>query len=597
LIQSCEGKTHSVKGLGFFLPAKQQLRVSADFPERNIRIRENLQSSAVEIQEIGMTQAPRPPSETGFARKQIVLGLITVFSLYFIMNFFIQTLGIARPRMAADLNGMSLYAWSISIPSLAAAFVTLLFSKFSDMYGRRFMLLICMILFLAGTIWSALAPTFVILIAGNTLSRLGNGALAPLLYSVLGDMFAPVERSKWVGLLHAPQGFLALFGPTLGGWFVDNLSWRHLYWMGVPLLILGLLMVPIGVPATAKKVDRKIDVQGSILVAVASSATILGLSFAGTTYPWASPPVISLLGVALLFWVLFFRAEGRADEPIMDPQVFRNRTFLTVAASGMLSFVGLMAMMMYYPIFLQGVQGISVMRSGQILTPLTVLMAFMGVPAGFILAKTKRYKWMYITGYGLLTAVIFGIVFFDSETPVFVAVLAATLAGLGLGTIPTINTLVVQWAVPKRLLGASMGAIFFSITMGMAIAPAVLGPVMNVAYANKLEATLPAGLHQFADKAAITALGDPKALLSPTAMKALENTFAKKGIYGNDLFRQTVKAIRTSMEAGLRGVFLLGAVTMLISFLLILTIPEVSMDAVIEDKKAPQPAVAGKAAG
>jgi len=194
---------------------------------------------------------------------------------------------------------------------------------------------------------------------------------------------------------------------------------------------------------------------------------------------------------------------------------------------------------------------------------------------------------MYVSGYGLLTAVIFGIVFFDSETPIFVAVLAAALAGLGLGVIPTINTLVVQWAVPKRLLGASMGAMFFSITLGTAIAPAVLGPVMNTTYAKKLETTLPAGLHQLADQATITALSDPKVLLSPAAMKALETTFAKEGNYGSDLFRQTVEAIRTSMEAGLRGVFLLGAVTMLISFLLILTVPEISMDAVVEDKKMP----------
>ena len=124
-----------------------------------------------------MTQTPWPPPETGFSPKQIVLGLITIFSLQFTMSFFLQTLGIARPRMAADLNGMSLYAWSLSIPSLAAAFIMLLFSKFSDMYGRRLMLLICMILFLAGTIWSALAPTYVILIAGETLSRLGTGLL------------------------------------------------------------------------------------------------------------------------------------------------------------------------------------------------------------------------------------------------------------------------------------------------------------------------------------------------------------------------------------------------------------------------------------
>jgi MFS family permease len=413
-----------------------------------------------------MTQAQHPSSGTGLTRKQIVLGLISIFVLYFTLSFFMQAFGIARPRMAADLNGMALYSWSLSIPGLAAAFVTLLFSKFSDLYGRRFMLMICMILSIAGTVCSALAPTYVILIAGDTLSRLGTGALLPLLYSVLGDMFEPVPRSQWVGLLRIPQGILALLGPTIGGWFVDNLSWRHLYWLGVPFLVICLFMVPVGVPSAGRAANRKIDVRGAILVAVASSATILGLSFAGTTYPWASPHIIGLLGIALLFWVLFFGAEGHAEEPIMDPQVFRNRTFLTVSVSGMLSFIGLTAMMMYYPIYLQGVKGISAMQSGQILTPFTFLMAFIGLPTGFILAKTKRYKWMYVSGYGLLTAAILGIVFFDAGTPVFMAVLAATLAGLGLGTIPTLNTLVVQWAVPKRLLGASMGALFFSITLG-----------------------------------------------------------------------------------------------------------------------------------
>ncbi|MBP1625425.1 MAG: putative drug transport protein, partial [Acidobacteria bacterium] len=443
-----------------------------------------------------MRQAPPFPAELKFTQKQIFLGLITVFSIYIVMSFSVQTILIARPRMAADLNGMALYAWSISIPSLAAAFVTLLFSKFSDMYGRRKMLLISMVIYLAGTICSALSPTYPILIAANTVSRVGNGALFPLVFAVLGDMYPPAERSKWVGLLNIPQGFFALFGPTLGGWFVDNMSWRHLYWMAVPLIVLCLLIIPAGVPLQARKAASKIDVRGAILVAVASSATILGLSFAGTTYPWGSIQVIGLLGIALIFWVLFFRAEGNADEPIMDPQVFRNRTFLTVAVAALLSSFGLSGMMMYYPIFLQGVQGISVMRSGQILTPFSVLVAFVGVPTGFILAKTKRYKWMYIVSYGILSVVMTGIIFFDSETPTYMAVLAAALAGVGLGAIPTVNTLVVQWAVPKRLLGVSLGAIFFSITMGMAISPAVLGSVMNTSYAEKLKVTLPSGLNQ-----------------------------------------------------------------------------------------------------
>jgi hypothetical protein len=188
------------------------------------------------------------------------------------------------------------------------------------------------------------------------------------------------------------------------------------------------------------------------------------------------------------------------------------------------------------------------------------------------------------------------IIFFDAETPIYVGFLAAALSGLGLGAIPTINTLVVQYAVPKRLLGVAMGAIFFNLQMGTAIAPAVLGSVNNMAYAKKLAVSLPAELSHFADKATISALGDPKALLSPAAMKSLEMTFKKAGSSGNELFLQTVDAIRSAMAAGLKSVFLLGAITMLIAFLLILRVPEISMDAVVEDKKqqpvpAEEPAV------
>jgi MFS family permease len=161
--------------------------------------------------------------------------------------------------------------------------------------------------------------------------------------------------------------------------------------------------------------------------------------------------------------------------------------------------------------------------------------------------------------------------------------LATTLAGLGLGAIPTVNTLVVQYAVPRRLLGVSLGAIFFSITMGMAIAPAVLGSIMNVSYAANLRATLPGELHQFADAETMTALGDPKALLSPRAMMELEAAFEEAGGKGKELLKRTVEAIRASLEKGVRSVFIFGAATMLISFLLILTVPEVSMDAVVED--------------
>jgi MFS family permease len=521
-----------------------------------------------------------PPAQYDYDRKHIVYGLAAIFLVYGTMAYFIQSLNIARPKMAADLNGMELYSWSVSIPGLVSAFVTLIFGKLSDMYGRRIMLLISVIFALLGSFLSVFSPNFVFLIFASSIGAFGTGAMMPLVFAVVGDMFPPVERSKWIGLLQVPMGIAALFGPALGGWFADTLGWRYVFWSTVPLLILCLILVPIGVPRPITQgPKRKIDIRGCTLVILASSTTIIGVSLAGANYPWASVQIIGLLGISLIFWILFIRAEHGVDEPILDPLVLRNRSFNTVAASSFLSFFGQMGMMMYFPMFLQGVQGISATRSGWIFTPYSVLMAFIGVPVGFVLAKFKRYKWMYIVGFAILTADMFGVIFLTEESPVLFSWLASTLAGLGLGAIPTVNTMVVQNAVPKRLLGAAMGAIFFCLMMGVAISPAFLGTAMNATYAETLADSLPEGLKQVADEATMASLVDSQVLLSKQKMTELEDKFVKMGSGGQALFQETVAALRTSLEAGLRSVFWVGALTMLASFLLIITIPEVPIGA------------------
>jgi MFS family permease len=512
-----------------------------------------------------------------YSGKQTVLGLVAVFAVFGTMSYFIQTTNIARPRMAADLDGMSLYSYAISIPGLAAAFVTLIFGKFSDMYGRRLMLLVSLCFFLAGSVLSAVSATFVFLIAANSIARVGSSAVMMMGYAVLGDMYPPAERSKWVGMLNMPSGIFAIFGPTLGGWFVDNLSWRYLYWMAAAPLVACLFLVSKGVPSLVKKVAHKIDVRGCLLLAVAAPTMILGLSFAGSTYAWTSPQVIGLLSVSLVFWTLFFRSEARAAEPILDPRVLKNRTFMTVAVATLLSFFAQIAMTMYFPMFLQGVQGVSATLSGQIVTPYSVLFAFTGVPVGFLLGRTKHYKWIYILSFGILTADMFALILFTAKTPVVWSVAAAFLAGLGLGSIPTVNTMVVQNSVPKRLLGVVMGAIFFAISMGGALSPAILGSAMNAAYAKKLAGSLPAELRKKADEETMAVLGNSRVLLSPPALAALEERFKDMGSDHRGLFEETVQAIRASLEASLRSIFWIAAIAMLLAFLLICTVPEISL--------------------
>jgi MFS family permease len=516
------------------------------------------------------------------APKKAAIGLLAIFVTYFSSNFVMFSLNVAQPRIAADLDGMALYSWMISLPALASAFVVLIFSKLSDMYGRQVILIASLALLLAGSVLSALSRSMEFLIVARVVLAFGQGALGALCFSVLGDLYEPAERSKWAGWMSFPVGIAAIIGPTLAGWLTDSLSWRYVFWIAVPLSLISGALVLVGVPSLAKRAAHKIDFLGSVLLAIASSTMILGFSWGGALYPWASVQIIGLLAVSVLFWVGFLWVEGEAEEPMLDLQVLTNRTFITAAAAALMSFFGLMGIMAYYPLFLQGVQGVSATLSGQIATPFNMLMAFMGVPVGLLLARTKRYKWMYIAGYALLVAAMFGMVTFGVDTPVWLGILVTALGGLGLGAIPTINSLVAQFAVPRRLLGAATGGIFFFVMMGQAIAPAILGSAMNASYNTALQAGLPTEVTRTADAATLASLADPRVLLVPQAMNTLQD---KLGGQDSALFRQSVTAIRGALEASLKTVFLIGAIAMLVSFLLILTIPEVSLDVEAVDKK------------
>jgi len=265
----------------------------------------------------------------------------------------------------------------------------------------------------------------------------------------------------------------------------------------------------------------------------------------------------------------------------LDLQVLQNRSVLTISAACVFSAIGMIGIAIYFPLLLQGIQGVSATMTGKIITPSGILMGFLGVPTGFILARTKRYKWMYVLGYGLAMIAAILLVFFKASTPAYAALVVTVLSALGIGAMPTINTLVVQYAVPKKLLGVATSALFFFVMMGQSIAPAILGSALNMKYNSVLKASIPAELAKLADQATMTSLGNPRVLLSQPAMTALRETLDKN----QELFDQTVSAIRTSMESSLRFVFIIGAVCMLLAFLTICTLPEISIDAKVEEKK------------
>ncbi|MEZ4593474.1 MAG: MFS transporter [Chloroflexota bacterium] len=456
------------------------------------------------------------------AKRRITLGVTAVFITQFVSFIFINARNIAQPQMIAEFEGMSLFAWLIAMPALAGSASTLLFGKLSDLYGRRAILLTSMLVFGVGLALTTQVGSMAGLVTAATFMSIGHFPIVPLCFSVIGDLFSAAERAKWTGLLNLPTGIAATIGPVLGGVVAESTTgWRGLYWGTVPLLLIAGVLVILAFPKHAAQAKPKVDVAGTAVMLIATTTLIFGFSWVGQ--PARAVAGVILLVVSLVAWWGFIAIEKKAAAPILDPQVLFNRTFLTAAVASLFSFFGLLGIMAYSPIFVQEVMGISPAISGSMLTPFTMLVAFMGIPGGMLLGRTGKYKWMYRVGYLIVTLTLFAMWRFTAVTPIWVFVLVTAVAGFGLGAIPTINTLVAQFAVPRRLLGVAVGAIFFFQMVGLAVAPSILGLAQNSA---------------------------------------------------------------ANLEGGLKLVFLVGAVAMTLSFLLILTIPEVSIDAEVVDKVA-----------
>jgi len=468
-----------------------------------------------------MAQVQAIPTQQDLpTKRKVAIGVWAVFITQFVSFLFINARNIAQPGMIAELDGITLFSWLIALPALSGSASTLLFGKLSDIYGRRTILLLSIGIFLLGLGISAKATTMAFLVAAATFMSIGHFPVIPLCFTVIGDLLPPAERAKWTGLLNLPTGIAALIGPVLGGVVAESVfGWRGLYWGTIPLMLAASSLVVFALPDTAEKVKPKIDILGTFVMIVATTTLIIGFSWLGT--PDKLGMGATLLVISLAAWTGFIQIEKQAEAPILDPQVFLNRTFMTAAGAALLSFFGMLGIAAYSPIFVQSVMKINPTTSGSMLTPYTTLTAFLGIPAGFLLARTKKYKWMYNVGYAIVTIAMFAMWRFTANTPIWLYMLVTSIAGFGLGAIPTVNTLVAQFAVPRRLLGVAVGAIFFFQMVGIAVAPAILGLAQNSA---------------------------------------------------------------PDLGSGLKLVFLVGAVSMMISLLLVSTIPEISVDTEMPDK-------------
>ena len=405
----------------------------------------------------------------------------------------------ALPTIVADLHGASHLSWIVVAYLLAATVSTPLWGKLGDQYGRKVFFQAAIAIFLVGSILSGLSHSLMELIAFRAVQGLGGGGLMVGSQAIVGDIVAPRDRGRYQGLFGAVFGLASIIGPLLGGVFVEQLSWRWIFYVNIPIGAVALTVVAIQVPGRLRRIHHVIDYLGTAVLILAASCLVLFTSLGGTTYRWGSVTIIGLgVGGAVLVGV-FALVERRAIEPVLPLHLFKIRTFSVTSVVGFIIGFVMFGTITYLPVFFQIAHGESPTISGLQLLPLLVGMVTLSTASGMIISRTGRYRAFPIVGTALISIGILLLSRIGIGTSSLVTDAYMLVLGIGLGCVMQVLVMITQNAVPYSELGvATSGATFFR-SIGGSFGTAIFGAVFaNVLVGNLVKhlgkARLPTGL-------------------------------------------------------------------------------------------------------
>ncbi len=393
----------------------------------------------------------------------------------------------ALPTIVEDLGGLEHISWVTTAYLLASTASTPLYGKLGDLYGRKRVFQTAIVIFLIGSALCGLSQSMLELILFRALQGLGGGGLIVGAQAIIGDVVSPRERGRYQGIFGAVFGVSSVAGPLLGGFFVEHLTWRWIFYINLPIGAVALAVIAAVLPASATRRAHSIDWLGTALMASGVSCLILFLSLGGTTQPWDSPQSIALAVGGVVLTGLFLLAERRAAEPILPLRLFSNRVFAVSSAIGFVVGFGLFGAVSFLPLFLQVVNGASATGSGLQLVPLMVGVLITSIASGQVIARTGRYKPFPIVGTAIATVGFLLLSTMDVDTSAAARSLFMLVLGLGLGMTMQVLVLAVQNAVDYSDLGvATSGATFFR-SIGGSFGVAIFGAI----FSNRLESELP----------------------------------------------------------------------------------------------------------
>ncbi|MFI0901179.1 MFS transporter [Streptomyces sp. NPDC020983] len=429
--------------------------------------------------------AAAAPGE-GQDRRQVRIA-IGALALGLLLAALDQTIvSTALPTIVSELGGIDHLSWVVTAYLLASTAATPLWGKLGDMYGRKRLFQTVIVIFLIGSALCGVAQSMGELIAFRALQGLGGGGLIALSMAIVGDIVPPRDRGRYQGVFGGVFGAASVLGPLLGGVFTEQLSWRWVFYVNLPIGVVALAVIAAVLHIPARRTTHRIDYLGMTTVAAAATCLVLVTSLGGTTLAWGSPSIIALAAAGVLLVAVFVAVERRAQEPVLPPRLFGVRTFVVCSVISFIIGFAMFGAMTYLPTFLQVVHGYSPTLSGVHMIPMVVGLLLASTGSGQIVSRTGRYKIFPILGTAVTAIGLLLLHTLDEHTVTWVMSLYFFVFGLGLGMVMQVLVLAVQNAVGYEDLGsATSGATFFR-SIGASFGVSVFGTVFTNQLSDKL---------------------------------------------------------------------------------------------------------------
>ncbi|WP_338473249.1 MDR family MFS transporter [Niallia sp. XMNu-256] len=391
----------------------------------------------------------------------------------------------AMPAIVGELGDFSLYSWVFSSYLLMNTVTVLIYGKLADLFGRKPVIIIGIIIFLIGSILCGLANSMVTLIIFRFIQGFGAGAITPIATTIVGDLYTKEERAKIQGYLSSVWGISAILGPALGGLLVQYVSWRFIFWINIPLGILAGLGIAIFLHENIDKTKKSIDYPGALLIGISTSILMFVLVEGGNRWDWLSIEIIGLLTTSLILFFLFYLQEQKAVEPIMPFSIWKNRTILLANLTSFTTGIMLIGISSFLPTFVQGVMEESAIVAGFTLTTMSIGWPIASTIAGPLLLKIGIRATSFLGGIALVIGSLMFVMLTPQAGPIWAAT-GSFIIGIGMGLTNTTFIVAIQSSVSWEQRGIATAANSFMKNLGNTVSAAFLGGILNSQLMNYL---------------------------------------------------------------------------------------------------------------